>query len=343
LFHEKPKSSFFKKFANIIKWKITGKDALFLTNKKKVLITGVSGFAGRSLAPYLISRGFAVAGASRTDPGIKNIEFHALRDLKDGFDWSQILADVDYVVHLANRAHKMDDKPEHEHLYFKVNVDATLNLARQAADNGVKKFIYISSIKAAGEETDNRSITENTLCSPSDAYGRSKLQAEQQLEKLAAGKDMAVIALRPPLMYGPGVKGNMASLIKLVKKMPILPLGGINNRRSFIGISNFSAAIDAVLRFEDSNSGTYYISDGETISTTELVNLLIKVFSPATRNLAFPASFWYYLNKMPFVRVKARRLTGSLEVDSSKFCRDFKWSAPFSMLDQLKEIKNSEI
>jgi nucleoside-diphosphate-sugar epimerase len=314
-----------------------------LKNKKKVLITGVSGFVGVRLAKYLLNNGYKVIGASRTDPQIDNVEFCPIGDLKDGFDWAQLLNGVDYVVHLANRAHKMNDKPENEYLYFKVNVDATLNLARQAAEQKVKKFIFVSSVKAAGEGTDEKSLSEIMSSSPADAYGRSKLQAEQQLEKLAAESDMSVVSLRPPLMYGPGVKGNMASLIKMVKKMPILPLGGIKNRRSFIGISNFSSAIAAVLSCEKQITGMYYISDGNAISTSELVDLLIKVFSPATRNLVLPGAFWYYLNKIPLLKEKTRRLTGSLEVDCSKFCRDFNWSAPYSMLEQLKEIKISEV
>ncbi|MGM0601666.1 MAG: NAD-dependent epimerase/dehydratase family protein, partial [Candidatus Rifleibacteriota bacterium] len=286
-----------------------------MASKKKVLITGISGFAGNHLARHLIRNDFKVIGASRTDPQIDNVKFYPIGDLKDGFDWPQILSGVDYVVHLANRAHKMNDRPENEHLYFKINVDATLNLARQAAGQGVKKFVFISSVKAAGEETDEKSLSENMPCTPSDAYGRSKLQAEQQLEKLAVRSDMAVVSLRPPLMYGPGVKGNMASLIKLVKTMPILPLGGIKNRRSFIGIGNFSSAIEAVIMCEKQVSGIYYISDDMTVSTSKLVDLLIKAFSPSTRNLALPESFWYYLNKIPLIKEKTRRLTGSLEVD----------------------------
>jgi nucleoside-diphosphate-sugar epimerase len=314
-----------------------------LKNKKKVLITGISGFVGVRLAKYLLNNGYKVIGASRTDPQIDNVKFYPIVDLIEAFDWAQMLNGVDYVVHLANRAHKMNDKPENEYLYFKVNVDATLNLARQAAEQKVKKFIFVSSVKAAGEGTDEKSLSEIMPSSPADAYGRSKLQAEQQLEKLAADSDMSVVSLRPPLMYGPGVKGNMASLIKMVKKMPILPLGGIKNRRSFIGISNFSSAIAAVLSCEKQITGMYYISDGNAISTSELVDLLIKVFSPATRNLVLPGAFWYYLNKIPLLKEKTRRLTGSLEVDCSKFCQDFNWSAPYSMLEQLKEIKISEV
>jgi nucleoside-diphosphate-sugar epimerase len=140
-------------------------------------------------------------------------------------------------------------------------------------------------------------------------------------------------------MYGPGVKGNFASLIRLVKAMPILPLAGLNNRRSFIAIRNFASAVEAVINSEAVNCGSYLVSDGEAISTSELINRIISVFSPRTRNIAMPGLVWNLLAKIPCFSSRILRLTESLEVDSSAFCRELEWTPPFSMLDQLKEMK----
>jgi nucleoside-diphosphate-sugar epimerase len=308
-------------------------------SRKTLLLTGVTGFAGRYLAKYFIERGYKVVGAARNDPQISDLQFFKISNLDRYTHWQPILTEVDAVVHLAGRAHHMREKPGSDHLYFETNVDGTINLATQAAEAGVSRLVFVSSVKAIGEGGENCLFTESTVCEPVDPYGRSKFKAEIELKKIAGSSGLSVVSLRPPLMYGLGVKGNFASLIRLVKAMPILPLAGLNNRRSFIAIRNFASAVEAVLNSETVNCGSYLVSDGEAISTSELINRIISVFSPRTRNIAMPSLVWNLLAKIPCFSSRILRLTESLEVDSSAFCRELEWTPPFSMLDQLKEMK----
>jgi len=304
-----------------------------------VLITGVTGFAGSYLADYLLDRGWHVIGAARQRPQNEKIEHFPISNLDAHTDWTAALKKADFVVHLAGRVHQMRDKPENTHLYFETNVDATINLANQAAAAGVGKFVFASSVKAMGEGGENLIYDENTICQPEDAHGRSKFKAEIELVKIAGQKGLPVVILRPPLMYGPNVKGNMASLIKLVRKMPMLPLGGLNNRRSFLGLKNFSSAVLAVLESERVNAGTYMLSDGEAISTSELIDRMIEVFAPGCRNITLPKAFWQLLGKMPLLAARVRRLSGSLAVDSSAFARELNWQPPATMLEQFREMR----
>ena len=310
-----------------------------MSNREKtVLITGVTGFAGRYLAQYLLAHGWRVIGASRSRPDNDRIEHFPISNLDTYTFWQPALEKAAYVVHLAARVHQMRDKPENQHLYFETNVDATINLARQAADAGLSKFIFASSVKAMGEGRENEIFTEKTCCNPEDAYGRSKFKAEVELQKISSQAGLPVVVLRPPLMYGPQVKGNMASLIRLVKCLPVLPLGGLKNRRSFLGVRNFSSAIQALLESERISGGTYMISDGESISTSVLIDRMIEVFAPGCRNVALPEIFWRLLGSLPFVKSRIRRLTGSLEVDSSAFCHDLCWRPQCTMVEQFKEM-----
>lgn len=306
---------------------------------KTVLITGVTGFSGRYLADFLLRQGYRVIGACRKMPSDSRIEFFQISNLDGYTHWEPALQQVGAVIHLAARVHQMRDRPENEHLYFSTNVDATISLAQQAAAVGVGKFIYASSVKAMGEGGDGLIYDEKTVCRPEDAHGRSKFKAEVELEKISVKSGLPVVILRPPLMYGPGVKGNMAGLIRLVRRLPFLPLAGIENRRSFLGVGNFAAAVQAVLESERVDSGTYLLSDGESISTSELVNRMIEVFSPGCRNIALPQWFWKIMRRVPLAKARVERLTGSLAVDSSAFCRDLGWVPPFTMQKQFEEMR----
>ncbi|GAB4284754.1 MAG: SDR family oxidoreductase [Candidatus Rifleibacteriota bacterium] len=303
-----------------------------------VLITGVTGFAGRYLAGYLLDQGWHVIGASRRRPSNERIEYFPISNLDAYTDWEPALSKSDFVVHLAGRVHQMRDKPENTHLYFENNVDAAINLANQAVEAGITKFVFASSVKAMGEGGDSLIYNENTVCRPEDAYGRSKLKAEIELEKISRQKGLPVVILRLPLMYGPKVKGNMATLVRLVKKLPVLPLGGLKNRRSFLGLRNFSSAVRTVLESERVNTGTYMLSDGEAISTSELIDRMIDVFAAGCRNIALPRVFWKIIEKIPFAAPRVRRLSGSLAVDSSAFEREFNWRPPATMQEQFREM-----
>lgn len=301
----------------------------------RVLITGVNGFVGQSVAPFLVERGYAVVGAGRSAFVAAGVEFVSIAKI-DGFtDWSEALKNVDVVVHLAGRAHKMNETAEERHLYHETNVVGTLNLAKQALRAGVKKFVFISSIKAMLSDAHEEALTESFVCKPLEPYGLSKLEAEMELLKICQATGMKVVILRPPLIYGPGVKGNLASLIQLVRRLPILPLGGIRNRRSLLGVKNLASAIEAVIVGDGADGGVFLVSDGEDISTSELVQRFAEVYNPSCRIFALPAVLWRIMGALPFFAPRVARLTGSLPVDSSLFRQKTGWKAPFKMVEQL--------
>lgn len=311
-------------------------------SKPRLLITGTTGFAGSSVSSWFLDRGYEVVAPSRRPPADSRLKFCQITALDGSTRWLKILHNVDVVIHLAARAHQVNDGAAAESLYYQTNVDATENLARQALEVNVKRFIFISSTKAMLGSSSTTELNEQMPARPADPYGISKYKAEMALGQLAAEQGLALTILRPPLMYGPAVKGNMASLIKLVQKLPWLPLGGIANRRSLLGIMNLASAIEAVINNPRALGKTYLVSDGEQISTSELTRRLASVFNPGCRIAQMPAWFWRFMTRLPLVAAKIDRLTGCLAVNSSLIERELSWKPPFSMEQQLKEMLLSQ-
>lgn len=303
----------------------------------KLLITGATGFVGRSVLPFFIARGFGVVGAGRSPFQNVGAKYICVGNIDKFTNWKEALDGVDVVVHLAARAHQMKETPEELHLYNEINFEGTVNLARQSVLAGVRKFIFISSIKAMISDAHEEPLTESFPCNPVEPYGISKLMAEQELMKIADAAGMKAVILRPPLIYGPGVKGNMESLIGLVKRFPLLPLAGIENRRSLLGVKNLASAIETAINSERADGKTFLLADGEEISTSELVKRLAAVFNPSCRLIRLPQWFWQIAEKIPLFAAKVVRVTGSLPVDSSFFTKETGWKAPYSMLEQLRD------
>jgi nucleoside-diphosphate-sugar epimerase len=232
----------------------------------------------------------------------------------------------------------MREKPDSYHLYFETNVEGAVNLARQAAKQGVKRFIFISSIKAMLSDACEVALTEKMLCNPLEPYGQSKLKAEIELKKVSEETGMELVILRPPMIYGPGVKGNFESLVRLVKNFGILPLGGLTNRRSLLAVDNLSSAIETAMLSEKTPGKTYLLSDGEEISTTELVSRIAEVFNPTFRIVSLPKWIWRVSSRLPILALKVARLEGSLPVDSSLFTAEAGWKPVISMREQLQEM-----
>lgn len=301
-----------------------------------ILITGINGFVGQSVAPFFVERGYEVVGAGRQEFRCDGVKFVPVSRIDRYTHWGEALKEVDVVLHLAGRAHKMNESPEDHHLYYETNVEGTVNLAEQAVKAGVKKFIFISSIKAMLSGACEEPLVETLPCRPHEPYGISKLKAELELRRLSEKTAMKLVILRPPLIYGPGVKGNLASLIRIVRRLPFLPFGGITNRRSLLGVKNLASAIDAVIHAEIADGKTYLVADGEEISTSELVKRLITVFNPSARLIDLPGWLWHAGNALPVFSAKIARLTGSLPVDVNLLMRETGWRAPFSMIEQLK-------
>jgi nucleoside-diphosphate-sugar epimerase len=248
--------------------------------------------------------------------------------LDDETDWSLALQGIDVVIHAAARAHVMgEDARDPFAEYRRVNVQGTSNLARQAAAAGVRRFLFISSIKVNGESTlPDRPFTAEDAPAPEDAYGISKAEAETELRRIAQETGMEVTIIRPPLIYGPGVKGNFSSLMNWVRRGLPLPLGGVTqNRRSLVGLDNLVDLVWVCVEHPKAANQTFLISDGKDLSTTELLRGIGKALSHPARLLWVPAGLIAFTANMLGKRVIAQRLLGSLQVDISKTCELLSW------------------
>jgi nucleoside-diphosphate-sugar epimerase len=251
--------------------------------------------------------------------------------------WNHALAGVDTIIHLAARVHIMDD-PEADPLieFRRVNVEGTAQLAREAAKAGVKRLVFISSIKVNGEET-STPYTSDSPPHPSDPYGISKWEAEQALRKIEAESGLEVVVVRPTLVYGPGVKANFLKMMKIISSGIPLPLASIKNKRSLIHVGNLVDALVTCASHPAAAGHTYLVSDGEDASTPELIRRTAKALGVPAWLLPFPVSLMRLAGKLTGRRGAVNRLTGSLTVDSSKIRRELGWVPPFTMEEGLLE------
>lgn len=296
----------------------------------KVLVTGASGFVGEALVFRLlldkkITPVAAVRGPTRLQGLCQSVAF----DLDD----VQSLPDlngVSVVVHAAARVHVMKETADDALAEFrKVNVEGTLRLARHAAASGVRRFIYISSIKVNGERTVlGRLFKAQDVPAPLDPYGLSKHEAEEILKELSASTGMEIVIIRPPLVYGPGVKANFLSLLRWLQRGVPLPLGAINNRRSLVSIGNLIDLIVVCIDHSAAGGNTFLVSDGEDLSTTQLLRRLGAALGIKVCLLPVPAWLLNPLITMLGKRVIVRRLCDSLQVDISKNNEVLGWTPP---------------
>lgn len=307
----------------------------------KVLVTGAGGFVGSALLPQLIEEGrYSVHAAVREcragfSPAVT---IHRGMDLAVATDWSACLKGIECVVHLAARVHVMHDSAADPLTEFrKVNVEGTLALARQAAAAGVRRFIYLSSIKVNGESTEpGKPFVEDDQPAPRDPYGISKLEAEQGLISLGRETGMAVVIIRPPLVYGPGVKGNFLTMLRWLARGYPLPLGSIANQRSLVSVHNLVDLIVSCISHPDAANQTFLVSDGDDLSTTDLLRRLGGALGNPARLLPVPAWLLIGVGSALGKREMMRRLCGSLQVDIAKSARLLGWSPPFGVDEGLK-------
>ena len=302
-----------------------------------VLVTGANGFIGRSLCAVLAAPGRKVRRAVRTPvPGLPDAV--AVGDIGPDTDWRAALEGVSGVVHLAARTHVLRETasdPLGE--YRRINVSATERLARSAAAGGVRRLVFVSSVKVNGERTGERPFTEDGAPRPEDAYGASKWETEQALARIAAATGLEVVVVRPPLVYGPGVKGNFLRLMNLVARGAPLPLGTVENRRSFIYAGNLAGAIVQALDAPQAAGRTYLVSDGEDVSTPDLVRGLARALGVKPRILPLPLAALGFAATLAGKRAEFARLTGSLQVDSSRIRRELGWAPRYSVAQGLEE------
>ncbi len=305
----------------------------------RVLVTGANGFVGRALGRELLRRGRRVRAAVRRDAGLPDgCEARVVGDLGPDTDWSAALDGVDAVAHLAARVHVMRERAADPLAAFRrTNVDGTLRLARSAAAAGVRRLVFLSSVKALGEATPDGPFTDSSPANPRDPYGVSKREAETGLSELAARSRMEVAILRPPLVYGPGVKGNFLSLLRLIERGVPLPLAAIANRRSLLYLGNLVDAVDLCLSHDGAAGRTFLIRDGEDLSSAELVRRLAAALGRRAPLLSLPEGVLRLAASCIGRRAAAQRLLGSLTVDDGRIRSELDWQPPFTVDQGLAE------
>ncbi len=312
---------------------------------KKLLLTGATGFVGKALLTELLQNDFEVIISIRNTPISSSVKIKTIKtgNLLATTDWSPALQNIDIVIHSAARAHIMQDSSSNPLAEFrKTNVDGTLNLARQAEKSGASRFIFISSIKATGQSSSSQSILKpDDAALPTDPYGLSKYEAEQGLLELAKNSKMDVVIIRPPLVYGPNVKGNFLSLLKYIKKGLPLPLGSINNKRSLVALDNLVNFIRHCTTHPKAANEIFFISDGEDVSTTELLMKIAKAFNKKLFLIPIPPIALSFIAKLFGKGAMVDRLLESLQVDNSKAVELINWKPVISMDSQLKKIADS--
>ncbi|MEY2861692.1 MAG: hypothetical protein RL392_2150 [Pseudomonadota bacterium] len=305
-----------------------------------ILVTGASGFVGRALLCHLAAQGNAVRAAYRNDAvsppaGVQSV---SVGDLGSKQDWGAALQAVNVVVHAAARVHIMKDVAIDPLLvYRKVNVDGTLNLATQAAAAGVRRFIFLSSVKVHGESTaEGGAFRADKEPIPVDSYGISKLEAERGLQVIAAQTGMEVVIIRPPLVYGPGVRGNFAALMHAVVRGIPFPLGAINNRRSLVALDNLVDLIVTCLDHPKAGNQTFLVCDGEDLSTPDLMLRMAGAMNKTAYLIPLPISLMSVIARIFGKSAALQRLCGNLQVDITETVDVLGWKPPIDVDEGLR-------
>jgi len=312
---------------------------------KNILLTGSTGFVGRQVLLRLVADNFQVQASIRNNnaglPGAVNR--HQVGDLLPNTNWQAALKGVDCVIHAAARVHVMNDQaPDSLAAFREVNVSGTLNLARQAAQEGVKRFIFISSIKVNGEGTPQGvAFKPADQAAPMDSYGASKLEAENALMSIGTETGMEIVIIRPPLVYGSGVKGNFLSLLKLAGTSLPLPLGAVNNNRSMVYLGNLVDLIVTCIGHPNAANQLFLASDCHDISTTQLLSRIRALMNKPKLLVPVPAFLFRLLGTVTGKRAIVDRLFGSLQVDSRNTKELLGWTPPYTVEQGLTDTVSS--
>jgi nucleoside-diphosphate-sugar epimerase len=305
-----------------------------------VAVTGANGFVGSTLVGVLADRGHLVRALVRraeSVPVSSGVQTHVLGDLRDERALSQALEGADAVIHLAARAHVMDETAADPDAAFReANVAVTDVVARVAEQAGVRRLVYLSSIKVNGERTTDRPFRATDPPAPQDAYARSKLEAEELLRRHAG--TLRVCIVRPPLVYGPGVKGNMLRLIRLVWRGVPLPFGSIRNRRSIVSVTNLSSFLERCASDERADGQTFLMADAAPLSTADMIRHIAAGLGRPARLLPVPAHALKLAAAVTRRAAEIDRLIGSMELDPADSFARLDWQPPVSTADGLRAM-----
>ena len=312
----------------------------------KILVTGATGFIGTQLSETLAKSGHQVRNTARSiAPNRSTTRELITCDLESADNLDHLTTGCDAIVHLAGRAHVMSDNPAtSESLYVSANVDVTRKLAQSAARTGVKRMILMSSVKVNGESTTiDAPFTSQDTPNPQDPYGRSKTQAEQALWDVASTSALEGVVIRPPLVYGPGVRANFASLIGIVNRGIPLPLGSIHNKRSFVAIDNLIDCIATAIQSSNASGQTFLVSDGNDLSTPELIRYIASALHKSPMLIPFPPALLKLATTTAGKRGAYDRLCGSLTVDIALTKQKLSWTPPFTVQDSMQRTVDAFI
>ena len=322
------------------------KEKLIMPNKT-ILITGASGFIGKTLIQTLYNSGYEVRGTVRSEKALqfmlkfieqfnlKNVTIYNLGDLTEKTDWSSVVTNVDTIIHCAARAHILQETSADPLKAFRqINAQATEHLANDAIIHNVRRIIFISSIGVLGNSSNTKPFTDRSLTNPLLPYAQSKLEAEQNLMQMS--KSIEIVIIRPPLVYGPGVKGNFKKLLGLIEKGIPLPFGRVKNKRQFIGIDNLVDFIIKCITSTKAANHTFLVADKEIVTTTQLLQLLSKLMGKKLVLLPVPRQLLKWCLHGIGKAKMADQLLNNLEIDSYNAKTLLNWEPPYTMLEQLK-------
>lgn len=304
----------------------------------RFLVTGASGFVGRALSVELARRHYDLRGAVRDTYNVIGLpgELAVVGEIGPQTNWCEAVSGIDTVIHLAARVHVMQETASDPLEAFRlVNVEGSAKLARDAAENGVRRIVYLSSIGVNGNYTEGVAFTENDVPAPHDPYTVSKYEAEQALCRVAELTGLELVIIRPPLVYGPHNPGNFLRLLKMVRRGIPLPLASVDNVRSMIYLENLVDALITAALHPHAGGQTYLVSDGEDLSTAELIRHIASLMGKQARLWSLPLVILRSAGKIAGKSPEIEKLVGSLAIDSDKIRTDLGWSAPYTVAEGL--------
>lgn len=305
-------------------------------NSKKILVTGAAGFVGSALCKAILDKDYSLVRVSRLKQSSYDTINLSEQTSTDELKW--MMRDVTDIVHLAARVHVMKESAlDSSEEFRRINVGMTRRLANAAVAAGVKRFVFMSSAKVNGEATASAPFSESDVVNPSDPYAQSKWEAEQVLQEISNKTGLEIVIIRPPLVYGPGVKANFLRLLRWVALGIPLPLASVSNRRSMIYLGNLVDALIACIEHPAAAGRTYHVSDGRDVSTAELISSIAKAMGKSDHSWSLPLGLLRMVGRLSGKSAEVERLLGSLQVDGSAIRNELGWFPPYSMEQGLAE------